>query len=98
MLDAFIIMLLNSPANEKAVIHCSAGIGRTGTTAALANLMIAISSQINSRKSHDEVKFSVFSTVRRLREQRFLMVQMLEQYKFIYSYLNFWMKSKGLIE
>lgn len=69
-------MLLNSDPTEKAIIHCSAGIGRTGTTAALAHLLISISSQIN--QGEKDPKFSVFGTVRRLREQRFSMVQMPE--------------------
>lgn len=88
-------MLLNSEASEKCVIHCSAGIGRTGTTAALAHLMIAISSQVNSGVK--DPKLSVFGTVRRLREQRFSMVQMPEQYKFIYQYLAYWLKKQKLI-
>jgi protein tyrosine phosphatase len=44
MLEALIQMHLNSSEEEKAVIHFSAGVGRTGTTAALAHLLNAISS------------------------------------------------------
>jgi len=47
MLDGLIDMLINSDKSEKAIIHCSAGIGRTGTTATLAHLLISISSQLN---------------------------------------------------
>lgn len=40
-----------------------------------------------------EPKLSVFGTVRRLREQRFCMVQSTCQYEFIYLYINYWLKS-----
>lgn len=72
LLILLITMLLNSHDDEKAVVHCSAGIGRTGTTIALAELLINISSQYN--QGIEEPNISIFSTVRRLREQRFLMV------------------------
>ena len=35
-------------------------------------------------------KLSVFGVVRRLREQRYYMVQSQSQYEFIYTYMNHW--------
>ena len=76
MLEIFTLFLLESEASEKAVVHCSAGIGRTGTTISLAHLIIQLYAQLNSGVKYPE--FSVFSTVRRLREQRYHLVQMPE--------------------
>jgi protein tyrosine phosphatase len=47
------------------VVHCSAGVGRTGVIIAIFNLIL----QIKSQKA-----ISVFGTVRKMREQRWGMV------------------------
>lgn len=67
-------------------MHCSAGIGRTGTTLCLAHNIMQLWAQRNAGVVQPQL--SVFSTVRRLREQRFGLVQMPEQYLFIYRFLR----------
>lgn len=91
-LFSLIEYLLNSNQDEKAIVHCSAGIGRTGTTIALANILLTIGAQAKPGAKVDP-QFTVFGTVRRLREQRFLMVQMEDQYLFIYQFLLNWLAS-----
>jgi len=54
------------------LVHCSAGIGRTGTYIAIMLMIESINYQLNVLKTSP--KISIFSTVRRLREQRYNMV------------------------
>ncbi|KAK2586128.1 hypothetical protein KPH14_001403 [Odynerus spinipes] len=58
------------------VIHCSAGIGRTGTLIAIDILL---------QHLRDNRKLDVFGTVYRLRHHRINMVQRESQYAFIYN-------------
>ena len=74
MLEILTYMLLSSDQTEKALVHCSAGIGRTGTTVALTHLLVQLYAQRNTPEMAAEPKLSVFSTIRRLREQRFNMI------------------------
>lgn len=70
---------------QKIAIHCMAGVGRTGTLMALINSMIALKDQ--QRSGTKSPQLSIFSIVRRLREQRFDMCETKTQYKFIYEAL-----------
>ena len=77
------------------MLHCSAGIGRTGTLTAIYNLQqIVLTMHEYLQRTRDAFaklpKLSVFGVVRRLREQRYYMVQSQSQYEFIYTYMNHW--------
>ena len=62
--------------DEMFLLHCSAGIGRTGTLGALIE---AVRCARGKKK-----KLSVFEVVDYMRRQRWGCVQTFEQYQFIY--------------
>ena len=57
------------------LVHCSAGVGRTGTFITLYNLLAAI---------QQSKPISIYNVVHEMREHRPQMVQTFAQYKFIY--------------
>jgi len=61
------------PLGPPIVVHCSAGIGRTGTFATL---------DISIRKFLDERRVDIRSTVEQIRAQRAYSIQMPDQYVF----------------
>lgn len=69
----------------KLLVHCRAGVGRTGTTLAIINGMIHHNEYAGVDKG--DTPLSIFSIVRRLREQRMWMCQTEEQYAYIYEVL-----------
>ncbi|KAF3020135.1 hypothetical protein E8E14_008076 [Neopestalotiopsis sp. 37M] len=90
----------NAHEDNPRIVHCSAGVGRSGTFIALEHLLREVDS--GDLEKYDEVHGSeasdlVFDTVNALREQRKMMVQAESQYLFIYKVLRKrWMEKYGL--
>ena len=76
----------SSPDNPR-VVHCSAGVGRTGTFIALDHLLRELESG-ELLKATDCETDPVFETVNQLREQRMMMVYNEMQFYFIYEVLR----------
>lgn len=74
-INTLIDQMFEYSKGEKCIVHCSAGVGRTGTFIACALI------KLGNR--------NVFEIVSELRKQRYKMVQTEDQYKFIYSYLKY---------
>ncbi|KHO01010.1 protein-tyrosine phosphatase 2 [Metarhizium album ARSEF 1941] len=74
------------PSNPR-IIHCSAGVGRTGTFISLEHLMRALdggkleATEANYKSMPDVI----YDTVENLRQQRCSMVQSEMQYRFLYE-------------
>ena len=78
--------LKNGISQNPKIIHCSAGVGRSGTFIALEYLLdeLEIGTVAEAKESED----MIFNVVNRLREQRMLMVQRPEQFQFLYDLLR----------
>lgn len=79
--------------DSPVVVHCSAGVGRTGTFISLYNIYKEIGKQINDN-SKEEIVFSIFNLVRKLKEMRIKSVENVEQYKLIYKFTDYLLKGK----
>jgi protein tyrosine phosphatase len=66
---------LDSTSTGPLLVHCSAGVGRTGTFIALDILL---------DEAKEQGHIDVFGVVQQLRRQRMLMVQVQDQYTFLY--------------
>uniref|UniRef100_A0A8C4NQY7 Receptor-type tyrosine-protein phosphatase n=2 Tax=Dicentrarchus labrax TaxID=13489 RepID=A0A8C4NQY7_DICLA len=72
------VKVVNPSFSGPIVVHCSAGVGRTGT-------FVVIDAMIDMM--HAEQKIDVFGFVSKIREQRSQLVQTDMQYSFIYQAL-----------
>jgi protein-tyrosine phosphatase len=80
----------NGGTDNPRIIHCSAGVGRSGTFIALEHLMGELHAGAwEGKKDDDESDDDViFNTVNALRMQRRMMVQADIQYHFIYQVIK----------
>lgn len=78
-----------STPDDPRIIHCSAGVGRTGTFISLEHLMRELDlGGLEFYGSPSDQPDLVYDTVDRLREQRFGMVQGKPQLQFIYQVMR----------
>ena len=99
----FSINFLSSSSNL-ILVHCSAGVGRTGTFIALYKLIEDYYNCIEEREPHNMRRLSlikgeskyldVYDTVLQMRYQRRKMVQKQEQYLYVYRCLRDEVKSE----
>ena len=83
------------------VVHCSAGVGRTGCVIALDQICRQLNDIKNlvgdlSNGSLGTPSLSIFAMVRRLREIRWNMIQNAEQYAFQYSFVGEYQRAQYL--
>ena len=70
-----------NPGKEPIVVHCSAGVGRTGT-------FIAVYKLLGDYHDQNKHKISPYSTVMEMRRCRMKTVQKKEQYAYIFKCLR----------
>ena len=88
MIEVVISKILENKNNGTILVHCSDGVGRTGTMVALYNVISSIIAQKEAKV--DAPVYNIFNIVRKLREERFGMVGDASQYQFIYDGVKSW--------
>ena len=75
----------DAPENPR-IIHCSAGVGRSGTFIALEHLLAEL--EIGRVAEATDSEDIIYETVEELRRQRMTMVQSPEQFQYLYDVLR----------
>lgn len=74
-------------------VHCTNGVGRTGTVIAAIALLDEAEKQIESGVPIDQIQISVEETVYKLSLQRFYMCAQIPQYESLYRVLELYVNS-----
>jgi len=89
-------VVLSSTSQDKSptIVHCSAGVGRSGTWIALCTLLHIIEKAINE---YNIPTINIMETLQKLREHRMGMFTHISQYEFAYNTILAHLKNNKLI-
>ena len=82
--------------NRSVVVHCSAGVGRTGSFISMYILYHEINQQIYNEKKSEYITFSIMNLVRKMKEMRIFSIENVNQLSSLYDFVYFLLINKNI--